>query len=162
MSKQTIAHATFSIERDYRSEPSKAVAASPDPNNTRRWFVEGEGFDVKSFEMDFRVGGTEKSRFHFGEGLPLPAGTPGANDSWYCDIVPNERIVLAYVMTVGGARISSSLATFRFLAKNGGTRLVFTEQAVFFEGGDGPVIREQGWRALFDALERELASRAAA
>jgi hypothetical protein len=39
-----------------------------------------------------------------------------------------------------------------------GTQLVYTEQAVFFEDSDGPQLREQGWRSLFDALEKELAA----
>ena len=33
------------------------------------------------------------------------------NDTTYQDIVPEERIVLAYTMAVGGRRISASLAT---------------------------------------------------
>jgi uncharacterized protein YndB with AHSA1/START domain len=152
------AHATFSIERSYRRKPAEVFAAFAEPDRKRRWFAEGEGFDVDSFEMDFCVGGHEKARFRFQAGTPVPEGTPCANDTWYCDIVENERIVIAYVMTVGGARISSSLATFEFFSEGSATRLVFTEQAVFFEGGDGPQVREQGWRGLFDALELELAA----
>lgn len=162
MNKPNSAHATFSIERDYAARPSKVFSAFADPKKKRRWFAEGEGFEVDSFNMDFRVGGMEQARFRFRDGAPLPGGTSCANDTWYCDIVPDERIVIAYVMTIGGARISSSLATFEFIAKGNGTRLAFTEQAVFFEGGDGPDMRKQGWHALFDALERELAARAPA
>lgn len=158
MSRPDTEHSTFSIERTYPRKPSKVFAAFADPVGKRRWFAEGEGFAVDSFEMDFRVGGFEKARFRFKEGTPLAEGTSCTNDTWYCDIVENERIVCAYVMTIGGKRISSSLATFRFLEDGRGTRLVFTEQAAFFDGGDGPVMREQGWRGLFDALEKELAA----
>jgi hypothetical protein len=38
-----------------------------------------------------------------------------------------------------------------------GTDLIFTEQAAFFEGADGPQMREAGWRELLEALARELA-----
>jgi hypothetical protein len=37
-----------------------------------------------------------------------------------------------------------------------GTDLIFTHQAVFFEGADGPQMREGGWRSLFDRLATEL------
>jgi len=38
-----------------------------------------------------------------------------------------------------------------------GTDLIFTEQAAFFEGADGPQIREEGWRKLLDNLEKTFA-----
>lgn len=155
-------HNNFSIERRYPVSPRKVFAAFADPRKKRRWFVEGEGFAVESFEMDFRVGGVERSSFRYQGGPPLEAGTPIANDTWYCDIVEGERIVCAYVMTVGGARISSSLATFEFVPDAGGTRLVYTEQAAFFEGADGETVRKQGWTALFDRLELELVNELAA
>ncbi|HEX5788087.1 MAG TPA: SRPBCC family protein [Woeseiaceae bacterium] len=158
MNPNATAHASFTIERRYASEPATVFGAFADEKKKRRWFAEGEGFLVDSYELDFRVGGLERARFRFGPGTPVPEGTESANDSWYCDIRPDERIVLAYVMTVGGARISSSLATFEFIADGEGTRLRYTEQAVFFEGADGPEIRRQGWAALFDALGAELAA----
>ena len=34
---------------------------------------------------------------------------------------------------------------------------MFTEQAAFFEGADGPQMREDGWRKLLDQLAAELA-----
>jgi uncharacterized protein YndB with AHSA1/START domain len=87
----------------------------------------------------------------------VPEGTACANDSVYLDIVPGQRIVLAHTMTVGDKRISASQATFELLAAGTGTQLVFTEQAAFFEGGDGPQVREAGWRQLFEQLAKELA-----
>jgi uncharacterized protein YndB with AHSA1/START domain len=75
----------------------------------------------------------------------------------YLDIVVNERVVLAYTMTVGGKRISASQVTFELLSAGTGTQLVFTEQAAFFPGADGPQIREAGWRALLEQLALELA-----
>ena len=36
---------------------------------------------------------------------------------------------------------------------NSTTLLVLTHQAVFFEGADGPKLRQAGWRALLDRLE---------
>ncbi len=127
-------------------------ASFSDPAKKRRWFAEGEKAQIESFEMDFRVGGGERSRFRFNDG---PAC---ANDTIYQDILPNRRIVFAYTMTLGDHRISSSQATFEFFPTEMGTALIFTEQGAFFEGADGAKIREEGWRQLFEQLARELAS----
>lgn len=78
------------------------------------------------------------------------------NDTVFMDIVPDERIVIAYTMTIAGGRISVSQATMEFLPDGSGTRLVFTEQAAFFEGSDGPEMREQGTRELLDSMAKEL------
>jgi uncharacterized protein YndB with AHSA1/START domain len=157
MNERSVVHSTFVIERSYPAAPERVFAAFADPVRKRRWFAEGEGFIVDLFEMDFRVGGSERARFRFKKGAPLPEGTPVHNDSWYLDIVPGRRIVLCYAMTVGGRRISSSQATFELLPAEKGTKLVFTEQAAFFEGADGAQIREGGWRQLLEQLAKDLA-----
>jgi uncharacterized protein YndB with AHSA1/START domain len=156
MTDRIVSHSTFVIERTYPAAPPQVFRAFSDPARKRRWFAEGEGFEVDSYELDFRVGGFERSRFRFKEGSPVHAGTPCANDTVFLDILNHERIVLAYTMTVGGNRISASQSTFELLAAGTGTKLVFTEQAAFFANADGPQIREQGWRALLDQLAREL------
>ena len=157
MTEHTVAHSTFVIDRVYPAAPAQVFRAFADPARKRRWFAEGEGFELESFEMDFRVGGLERSRFRFPPGTAIPAGTPCSNDSVYLDIITDQRLVLAYAMTVGGNRISTSQATFEMLPEATGTKLVFTEQAAFFANADGPQMREQGWRSLFDQLARELA-----
>ena len=101
--------------------------------------------------MDFRVGGSEHSRGKMHDGTPL------VNDTSYQDIEPNRRIVFAYTMSVGGRRISASLSTIELLPTDKGTDFVYTEQAAFFEGSDGPKIREAGWSSLFEQLAKELA-----
>jgi hypothetical protein len=37
-----------------------------------------------------------------------------------------------------------------------GTDLICTHQGTFFEGADGPQIREAGWRLLFEQLAKEV------
>jgi uncharacterized protein YndB with AHSA1/START domain len=157
MNAHTVNHSTFVIERSFPAAAGRVFAALADPARKRRWFVESEGFAVDSFEMDFRVGGFERSRFRFNASTPVPEGTPCANDSVYLDIVANQRIVLAYTMTVGGKRISASQATFELRSAGTGTQLIFTEQAAFFEGADGPELRKAGWSQLLDRLGKELA-----
>jgi uncharacterized protein YndB with AHSA1/START domain len=156
MEKQSILHSTYVIERSYSTTPERVFAAFADPAKKRRWYAEGEGTDLEEFKMDFRVGGAESSCRRFKEGSPFP-GVALVTHSIYQDIVANRRIVIAYWMSLGDNRISVSLDTFEFLPTEKGTDLIFTEQAVFFEGSGGPQMREEGWRTLFDRLEKELA-----
>jgi uncharacterized protein YndB with AHSA1/START domain len=74
------------------------------------------------------------------------------NEGSYQDIVPNRRIVTASTMTLGERRISASLVTVELLPSEDGTELILTHQAAFFEGADGPQMREAGWRQLLDRL----------
>jgi uncharacterized protein YndB with AHSA1/START domain len=158
-SRSPVVHATFRIERAYPAAPSRVFAAFADPAAKRRWFVEGEGWDVRSHSLEFRVGGTERSQFRFrgGPAGAPPKGTEMGNDTTYHDIVPDQRIVFAYTMSVAGRHISASLATVELAPDGTGTRLAFTEQAAFFEGADGAAMREQGWRALLESLGADLA-----
>lgn len=153
----SVVHRTFNIERTYPTSPSRVFSAFADSATKRRWFAEGEGFEVREFTADFRVGGREVSRCRFKSGPP-PGHTSSEmrNDTVYQDIVPDRRIVLAYTMAIGEKRISASLATLELVPAGDGTRLTFTEQGAFFEGADGPELREKGWRGLLEALGREL------
>lgn len=156
MSDPTVTHGNFTIVRHYKASPAKAFDAFRDPTKKRRWFAESTGFHVDSFDMDFRVGGTERACFRFVADKPIEEGTPCINDTVYMDIVEDARIVTAYTMTVGEARISSSLATVEFLPDGTGSKLIFTEQAAFFAGGDGIEMRRQGWEDLIERLARFL------
>ena len=154
MEERSVTHSTFVVERNYPAKPERVFAAFADPAKKRRWFVDGGGNEVEHYEMDFRVGGQERARFCHGG----PAKTfvcTSANS--YLDIVSNRRIVFASTMSVGDRCISAALGTVELLPAEKGTDLVFTHQAAFFEGADGPEIREAGWRTLFERLAEELA-----
>ena len=155
MAEQSVIHSTFVIERSYPKPPERVFAAFADPAKKRRWFAEGESHEVEEFEMDFRVGGAERTRYRFKEGTPF-TGVALANEGSFQDIVPNRRVVNASTMTFGEKRISASLVTVEFLATDKGTDLICTHQGAFFEGADGPQIREAGWRQLLDQLANEL------
>jgi len=56
---------------------------------------------------------------------------------------------------LGDKIFSASLVTFEFLPSETGTDLIVTHQGAFFEGADGPEMREAGWRKLLDRLTHE-------
>lgn len=150
MTKRCVTHATFSIDRLYPAAPARVFKAFEDPAAKRRWFVDGEGWEVEEYSPDFRVGGLERSSFRF-RGGPLIR-----NETTYHDIVQDERIVTAYAMEVGEHRISVSLATVQFKREGSGTRLTYTEQGAYLDGADQVANRESGCAQLLEALAAEL------
>jgi len=145
-----VIHNTFTIDRTYPTSTERVFQAFSDVTKKRRWFVEGEGFTIESYSLDFQVGGFERSRFRFGDGPPM------TNDCVYLDIAPNERIVFAYSMTIGGAPMSSSLGTIELRSVAAGTLLRLTEQTAYVDGNDGSASRREGTAELLEALAKEL------
>jgi uncharacterized protein YndB with AHSA1/START domain len=149
-----VVHDTFVIVRTYPKAPSAVYAAFADPVRKRRWYG---GKATEQYENDFQVGGTETSGSRMGDDTPFP-GASLVSRSSYLDIVAEVRIVQAQTMSMDGRRFSASLITFEFrAAADGSTELVFTHQAGFFEGSDGPQMRKHGWTVLLDNLAAELA-----
>jgi uncharacterized protein YndB with AHSA1/START domain len=158
MEEQSVIHSTFVLERSYPKPPETVFGAFADAAKKRRWFAESRSHDVEEFQMDFREGGGERFRYRFKEGTPFP-GVELEHEGRYQDIVRNRRIVTSSSMALGGKRISVSLVTVELLPTEAGTDLICTYQGVFLEGSDGPQRREAGWKALFDNLGRELATK---
>lgn len=153
----TTTHGSFIVERTYSAAPRRVFAAFADPTAKRAWFVEGEGWDIQSYELDFREGGTEKSAFRFLKGEEtFGEKTVFGNDTVFYEIIPNERIIFTYSMDRNGKRFSVSLATVEIKAADKGTRLIFTEHGAFFDGADGVKMREQGWNDLLGKLDTYL------
>ena len=125
-----IAHRTFSIERSYPYPAAKVFKAFADPRIKRRWFAEGEGWEIETYTSDFRVGGEEISRFRF-QGGPLIT-----NDTRYLDLIQERRMVFSYYMTIAGKPLSASLATVELVPEANGTRLIYTEQGAYFGAED--------------------------
>jgi uncharacterized protein YndB with AHSA1/START domain len=151
----SVTHSTFVIEQRYPYPPERLFAAFSDPAKKRRWFAEGDATAVEQYEMDFRPGGNETALYRFLPGTPFP-GVALTNTGTFQDIIHNQRVVSASTMTLGDHRISSSLVTFEFLPIATGTELRLTHQGAFYEGSDGPKMREDGWRKILDSLLTEL------
>ena len=84
------------------------------------------------------------------------SGIVSTFDAVYHDIVPDRRLIYCYDMRLDDAHISASLATIELSPAGAGTRLVFTEQAVFLDGYDDSGSRERGTRILLEQLGGEL------
>ncbi|HTJ44727.1 MAG TPA: SRPBCC family protein [Kofleriaceae bacterium] len=129
---------------------ARVYAAFADPKLKARWFKGPPGWEENKQTLDFKVGGLETS-----VGRP-PGGPRIRMEGRFYDIVPEQRIVSAYEMWIGDSHMSVSLATTVFERDGDGTKMIFTEQAVYLDGNDGTAGREQGTRGLFDALEASL------
>lgn len=146
------AHGTFSISRDYPQTPAQVFHAHKDYDLKRRWFAEGEGFELHHYTLDFQVGGRESASFSFQGGPPI------SMEMVHQVIIPDRCIVIAYHMDAGEFPISASLSTIRFEPRGSGTRLTYTEQGVYFTGDPDEVKnREEGSVGLLERLGEVLA-----
>lgn len=157
MEKPTVVHDTFVLERTYPVGRAKVFGFLADPTKKRRWFADGHGHDTELYEMDFQVGGAERTRYVMGANTPFP-GTILATEGVIADIVDVRRVVIAATMSLGERRISTAIVTFELLDEGDATMLVCTHQAAFYEGSDGPQMRKGGWEALLERLGQALAA----
>ena len=151
MTDRSIAHGTFVLERKYPASPARLFRAWADPAIKQRWFGDG---NTPATIFDFREGGRElmesgEGEFQFGF------------DVRYEDIVENNRIIYTYYMTMGGKRISVSVAAVELFADGDGTRMTVTEHGCFLDGLDNMDQRKRGTDMLLDALGAELLRQAA-
>jgi uncharacterized protein YndB with AHSA1/START domain len=149
--ERSVVHATFTLKRSYRAAPARVFKAFADPAAKAKWFgAPGDG--VKTSSMDFRVGGREHSSGR------IPNGPSYTFDALYEDIVPDERIIYSYQMTIDGKRISVSVATIELRPAGTGTELSLTEMGAFLDGLDNAGQRELGTKDLLDKLGASLES----
>ncbi len=150
MTAGSIEHASFSAERRYRASPARVFAAWADPAAKGRWFSGPEDWTSEPHELDFRVGGRERS-------VGGPHGGPvHVYQALYWDIVEDQRIVYTYEMLLDDARISVSLTSVELKLDGQHTRLCLTEHGAFFDGHEPTARRADGVGSLLDALAAEL------
>lgn len=150
MNPHSTLHCSFTIERHLAAPPQQVFDAWATPEIKGRWFYGPGEWGSIGYRLDFRVGGHE----HLVSGPS--EGPMHIYDARIEDIVPNERIVYSYDMSLDKKRVSVSLATVELEPDGDGTRLVFTEEDVFFDDAYDEMSREEATRALLDNLEREL------
>lgn len=146
-----VVHATCVVERSF-SKPAGAVfAALSDPSKVRRWMAGEEHSELLEFHCEFREGGAQLLKYKMGPETPI-AGALITNEIRFQHIVRDERIVTASTMKMGDRIFSASQVTFDLVPTDMGTDMIITHQGAFFEGSDGPAMREQGWNVLADNL----------
>src|SRR5579883_1780581 len=158
MAEPSVVHNTFVLERTFPKSPKTVFSAFADASKKQRWCAEGEGHDLLQYQLDFRVGGTERLQYRLGPGTPV-TGMIITNEARYQHIEPEQRIVTATTMDLGEKRILISLVTFEFLPNGSGTDLILTNQGSYLDGVTGltPKMLEAGWRGLLEQLAAELA-----
>ena len=148
---RTVTHGAFHIERTYPHPPERVYAAFAVAEAKAAWFAGGEGYTTVERAMDFREGGRERVVGKWDTGMISQF------DAVYFDIVPNQRIVYAYEMHLGGTKISVSLTTIEIKPAAGGARLLFSESGAFLDGYDDAGSREEGSNKLLDQIGEYLA-----
>ena len=140
-------HDTFTLDRHYDAAPARVFQAFADPDAKTHWFHPPAGARQEDTTFDFREGGRETAVTVF------DSGERYGFYALYQDIVPSERIVYSYEMTMNGQRISVSVATIQLSpGAGGGTDLVLTEQGVYLDGLDQPKFRVAGTEDLLTQL----------
>jgi uncharacterized protein YndB with AHSA1/START domain len=149
MTERSIAHGSFTVARSYPAKPGRVFNAWANPEFKRKWFGSPDP-DNPNHIFEFKVGGREYNAAKMG------------NDEYtfdvrYQDIIPDQRIIYTYDMTINGQRMSVSLATVEIEAEGEGTKMTVVEYGAFLDGLDTVAQREEGTNALMNALGQSLA-----
>ncbi len=91
ITRHSVMHSTFSLERDYDVPTDLVFAAWADPKAKARWFAG----PAAEHTLDFRVGGREWVRSSQGDGAALTF------ESIYHDIVNGARVVYSSTLSAG-------------------------------------------------------------
>jgi uncharacterized protein YndB with AHSA1/START domain len=148
MTQSTVAHGTFTLEREYAATPERVFAAWTTAEAKRAWFVREEGFiqSENEYSLDFRVGGAELLDAQLVSGNRLVVVTV------FQDIVENERIVATYDILLNDRRMSVSVYSVVLEPTAKGTRLVTTEHGAFLDNLDTNEQRRLGAESNLDLL----------
>lgn len=135
---------SFVITRDFAVAPQAVFLAWADPEAKRSW-SDCHAEHTTHYSLDFRVYGRESHR------VVHPDNKVQNIEKVFFDIVPAQRIIFSYDITVDERRLSVSLVTVDFIATSNGTHMVYTEQLVYLDGHDD---KEQRIRGTEEGLDR--------
>lgn len=146
-----LAHASFTLTRDYPVPVERLWAAFAEEDQKRSWYGDPTAFERGEWRFDFRVGGRDVAEGTFHDG---PVSRYVAT---YADIVECVRIVTTYDMWIDGAHMSTSVASYELEPTGEGSRLTHTEHGIFLDRhwSHGPH-REAGSRELLELLAAHL------
>ncbi len=147
-----VQHTTFVIERELPASPRHAFRFFSEPGLKLRWNDCHPDWQVLEDRFDFRVGGEEAKRWRTGE------NEEQTFLARYLDIVPAQRIIYAFDMTMRCDRVSASLATVEFKPAASHTRMLFTEQMAYLGDDKSMRARIDGTGDGFDKLVEVMAA----
>lgn len=146
---------TFTVERDYDHPLSLVFWAFTDLKAKQAWFGGDPKWEVTKHTLDFTVGGWENWR-----GRPNAEAPWMTNDALYLDILPDERIIHQYTMTMDGKLFTVSQQVLEFASKGSGkgsgSHIKLTEQILFIDGVDHLEDRIGGTQGMLDSLNDHL------
>jgi uncharacterized protein YndB with AHSA1/START domain len=146
---------TFVVERDFDHAVSAVFGAFKTLEAKKQWFGDEAQCEVSLHTLDFRVGGWEHWR-----GKPKNHTAWMTNDTLIYDIIPDERIIIGYSMTMDGKLFTVSQQVLEFSARGSGAHLKLTEQILYIDGVDHHENRIEGTEGLLAALEAYLSQSA--
>jgi uncharacterized protein YndB with AHSA1/START domain len=142
------------VERSYDHPVSLVFWAFTNLEAKTVWYG-GEGkWEVTKHTLDFTVGGWENWR-----GRPNADAPWMTNDALYLDILPDERIIYQYNMTMNGKLFTVSQQVLEFSARGAGSHIKLTEQILYIDGVDHHEDRVQGTEGMLASLDTYLTER---
>lgn len=145
--ERSLAHAGFTLVRDYPVPVENVWSAFADGDQKKHWFGGGDEWSDVEWQHNFHVGGHDiaEGQFH--------GRWRSRYEADYTDIVLHNRIVTTYDMWRDGVHISTSVASYEFETVDGGTRLTHTEHGIYLDGFDADGSgREAGSKGLLEIL----------
>lgn len=142
----TTDHQIFTVERDIKAKPATVYRCWTDPKLKKRWFTEMNPPDFKTLDyaIDPAVNGLERAVFSHSQMGEI------TYEGRFLEFKVNARIVYAYIMEANEKLLSASLSTVTISEMASGSRLTYTEQVTFLDGGDTLATRVPGTETMLD------------
>jgi uncharacterized protein YndB with AHSA1/START domain len=144
------------LERVFNAPRALVFQAWSSADHVKRWFSP-VNFTVPEAEIDFRAGGVMRVK------MAGPGGYENWNEGHFVEVKPQERIVFAGDISVGGEVKFTARTTVTFTDEDFGfgpcTRMKVVQDYVVYDQAFMTAVNgaPEGWRTTLDKLEREVA-----